>query len=157
MNINLTLIGQAIAFFFFVLFCMKYVWPPVIKALRDREKLIADGLQAADRASKDLELAQHKAAEELKEAKAQSAKIIEQAHKRANQMVDEAKDQARSEGERMIESARSEIEQELNRAKTELREEVGRLAVVGAERILESSVDQSAHSDMLSKLAAQLN
>ncbi|AZZ95634.1 F0F1 ATP synthase subunit B [Hahella sp. KA22] len=150
------MIGQAIAFFIFVVFCMKYVWPPVIQALREREKKIADGLQAAEHAQKDLELAQEKVAKQLREAKQQAAEIIEQANKRANQMLEEAKDQARTEGERLITAAKAEIDQEKNRAKESLRAEVAALALAGAEKILETSVDAGAHSNMLDKLAAEL-
>ena len=93
MNINLTMIGQAIAFFIFVVFCMKYVWPPISNALHERQKKIADGLDAASRASRDLELAEQQASETLRESKEQAAEILEQAHKRSTQMIDEARDQ----------------------------------------------------------------
>jgi len=155
-NINLTLIGQGIAFAIFVLFTMKFVWPPIVNAMREREKKIADGLAAADRASRDLNLAQEKAADELRAAKNQAAEIIEAANKRSNQIVEEAKTQARVEGERLLASAKAEIEQERNRAKETLRAEIATLAVVGAEKILETSIDQTAHSEFLNKLAAQL-
>nr|WP_218781758.1 F0F1 ATP synthase subunit B [Chromohalobacter salexigens] len=153
---NLTLIGQAIAFAVFVWFCMKFVWPPVMQALQERQKKIADGLDAASRATRDLELAQEQAAEQLKESKEQAAQIIEQAHKRANQMIEEARDNARLEGERMIESARGEIEQETQRAKEELRTQVAALAIQGAERILDSSIDEAKHRELVDKLAAEL-
>lgn len=156
MNLNLTLIGQAIAFAVFVWFCMKFVWPPVMQALQERQKKIADGLDAASRATRDLELAQEQAAEQLKESKEQAAEIIEQAHKRANQMIEEARDNARLEGERMIESARGEIEQETQRAKEELRAQVATLAIQGAERILDSSIDEAKHRELVDKLAAEL-
>ncbi|GAB3350640.1 MULTISPECIES: F0F1 ATP synthase subunit B [Chromohalobacter] len=156
MNLNLTLIGQAIAFAVFVWFCMKFVWPPVMQALQERQKKIADGLDAASRATRDLELAQEQAAEQLKESKEQAAEIIEQAHKRANQMIEEARDNARLEGERMIESARGEIEQETQRAKEELRTQVATLAIQGAERILDSSIDEAKHRELVDKLAAEL-
>jgi len=155
-NLNLTLIGQAIAFAVFVWFCMKYVWPPVMQALQERQKKIADGLDAASRATRDLELAEEQAAEQLKESKEQAAQIIEQAHKRANQMIEEARDNARLEGERMIESARGEIEQETQRAKEELRAQVATLAIQGAERILDSSIDEARHRELVDKLAAEL-
>lgn len=155
MNINLTMIGQAIAFFIFVVFCMKYVWPPVMDALRERQKKIADGLDAANRASRDLELAQEKAARELRQAKQQAAEIIEQANKRSNQIVEEAKDLARVEGERLLSAAKAEIDQETNRVKETLRSEIARIAIAGAEKILEASVDENAHSEMLNKLAAE--
>nr|WP_281430380.1 F0F1 ATP synthase subunit B [Salinicola acroporae] len=153
---NLTLIGQAIAFAVFVWFCMKYVWPPVMQALQERQKKIADGLDAASRATRDLELAQEKAEETLRESKEQAQQILEQANKRANQIVEEARDNARAEGERIIESARSEIDQEINRAKEELRAQVSLLAVAGAERILESSIDEAKHRELVDKLAAEL-
>ncbi|MBB3141731.1 F0F1 ATP synthase subunit B [Halomonas sp. THAF12] len=156
MNLNLTLIGQAIAFAFFVWFCMRFVWPPVMQALRDRQKKIADGLDAASRASRDLELAEQQASETLRESKEQAAEILEQAHKRSSQMIDEAREQARQEGERMITQAKSEIEQEVNRAKDELRSQVSRLAVVAAERILESSIDEKRHAELVDKLAEEL-
>ena len=156
MNINATLIGQSVAFFIFVLFCMKFVWPPVITALRERQKKIADGLDAASRATRDLELAQEKAGEQLREAKAQAAEIIEQAKKRANQLVDEAREQARDEAERVKAQARAEIEQELNGVKDALRAQVGALAVSGAEKILGSSIDQNAHAELVNKLAAEI-
>lgn len=156
MNINATLIGQSVAFFIFVLFCMKFVWPPVITALRERQKKIADGLDAASRATRDLELAQEKAGEQLREAKAQAAEIIEQAKKRANQLVDEAREQARDEAERVKTQARAEIEQELNGVKDALRAQVGALAVSGAEKILGSSIDQNAHAELVNKLAAEI-
>lgn len=156
MNINLTMIGQAIAFFIFVVFCMKYVWPPIMGALRARQERIASGLAAADRASRDLELAQKKYAQEMQEAKQRAAELIEQANKRASQIIEASKSEARAEGERLIEHAKSEIEQERNRAREALRVEIAALAISGAEKILETSVDAKAHSDMLEKLAAEL-
>jgi len=156
MNFNATLPGQAIAFAIFVWFCMKYVWPPLIAAMKDRQKKIADGLQDADMAAKDLELAQEKAAEILREAKLQAAGLIEQANKRAAQLVDEGKEHARLEGDRLKQAAEGEIEQEVNRAKESLRTQVAGLAVMGAEKILGATVDQKAHNKMLDQLASEL-
>lgn len=156
MNINMTLIGQTIAFAIFVWFCIKYVWPPISNALHERQKKIADGLDAASRATRDLELAQERAEQTLRESKEQASQIIEQANKRSAQMIEEAREQARAEGERLVANARSEIEQEINRAKDELRAQVSHLAIVGAERVLEASVDEKAHRDLLDKLAAEL-
>lgn len=156
MNLNLTLVGQAISFAFFVWFCMKYVWPPVIAALEERSKKIADGLDAANRASRDLELAQEKATHTLRESKEQAAEIIEQANKRANQIIDEAKEQALADGQRLREAANSEIEQDVVRAKEALRAQVSQLALIGAEKILGASVDEKAHSDLVEKLAQEL-
>lgn len=156
MNINLTLIGQMITFAIFVLFCMKFVWPAITNAMEERAAKIADGLDAADRAMRDLELAQNKASDQLKDAKAEAAALIEQANKRANQIVEEAKDQARAEGERLKAAAQAEIDQEINRAKEELRGKVAELVYAGAEQILEASVDQQANKALVDKLAAQL-
>lgn len=156
MNLNATIIGQIIAFFLFVWFCSAYVWPPIVKALEERQKKIADGLEAATRAEHNLEMAQERAAEMLKEAKVSSAGIIDQANKRANQIIDEAKDKAREEGSRLISGAQAEIEQQINRAREQLRMQVAGIAVAGAEKILEASVDEKTHADLLNKLAASL-
>lgn len=156
MNINATLIGQAIAFAVFVWFCMRFVWPPVTAALAERQKKISEGLNAADKAQRDLDAAHAKVAEELKAAKQQSAVLLEQANKRANQMVEEAKAVAAVEGERLVTQARGQIEQEMAGARDALRVQVAALAVAGAEKILEAQVDAKAHAAMLDKLAAQL-
>lgn len=156
MNINATLIGQAIAFAVFVWFCMKFVWPPVTAALAERQKKIAEGLNAADKAQRDLETAHAQVGEEMKAAKAQAAALIDQANKRASQMVEEAKAQAAAEGERQIAQARAQIEQEMASARDALRSQVAALAVAGAEKILEAQVDAKAHAGMLDKLAAEL-
>ncbi|WP_111979005.1 F0F1 ATP synthase subunit B [Algibacillus agarilyticus] len=156
MNINATLLGELIAFVFFVWFTMKYVWPPLNGAIEDRQKKIADGLEASERAAKDLELAQAKASEQLKEAKAQAATIIEQAKKRENQIIDEAAQKARVEAEKILAQGQSEIEAERNRAKEDLRKQVAVLAISGAEKILERSIDATAHADILDKLVEEL-
>lgn len=156
MNINWTLPGQTLTFFFFVWFCWKYVWPALIGVMAEREKKIADGLQAAERADKDLELAQKKATDQLKEAKVQAALIIEQANKRAVQIVDEAKDQARAEGDRLKASAQAEIVQETNRAKEALRSQVATLALAGATKVLGASMDEAKHAALLNQLAQEL-
>jgi F-type H+-transporting ATPase subunit b len=155
-NINLTLFGQTIAFAIFVWFCMKYVWPPITAAMAERQKKIAEGLDAAGRAQRDLDLAQEKASQTLRETKEQATQIIEQANKGANLIVEEAKEQARSEGERLIAAAKAEIEQEVNRAKDDLRAHVAVLAVRGAEQILGSEIAAKAHSELVNKLASQL-
>jgi len=155
-NINFTLIGQLFFFCVFVMFCMKYVWPPITAAMAERAKRISDGLAAADRADKDLELAKEKAAADLKAAKLQAAEIIDQAKKRADQMVEEAKAKAREESDRLIASAEAEKQQQFAQAREALRAEVATLAVAGAEKILGSSIDGKAHSDMLNQLTTQL-
>ena len=156
MNINLTLIGQMIAFVCFVVFCMKYVWPPILAAMAEREKKIADGLAAADRASHDLELAQEKAVERMKEAKVEASGIVDSANKRANQIIDEAKEAAHVEADRVKASAQAEIEQETNRAREELRSQVATLSLAGAEKVLGATIDQAAHAQLVDKLAEEL-
>ena len=156
MNINLTMLGQTIGFAIFIFFCAKYVWPPIVQAMQERQKKIADGLAASDRANQDLELAQQRATQELREARDEAATIVEKANKRATQMVEEAKQEAKDQGDRMLAQAREEIEQERQQARDALRAEVASLAIAGAEKILESSVDAKAHSEMLDKLSAEL-
>lgn len=156
MNINLTLIGQMIAFICFVVFCMKYVWPPIIAAMAEREQKIADGLAAADRASHDLELAQQKAIERLKEAKEEASSIVDAANKRGNQLVEEAKNAAIVEADRVKAAAHAEIAQESNRAREQLRGQVAALSLAGAEKVLGAAIDQSAHADLVEKLASEL-
>ena len=124
MNINLTMLGQAISFAVFVLFCMKYVWPPLTTIMRDRQKLIADGLDKATAAEKQLEQANEAAGLELEEAKKQSAELIAQARSRATQIEEEAKVKATEEAARIVEGAQAEIDQEINRAREELRAKV---------------------------------
>ncbi|WP_339724103.1 F0F1 ATP synthase subunit B [uncultured Paraglaciecola sp.] len=156
MNINATLFGELIAFIFFVWFCMKYVWPPIIGAIEERQQKIADGLAASERGEKDLELAQAKATDQLKEAKAQAADIIEQAKKRGSAIVDEETQRGHSEREKIIAQGYSEVEAERNRTKEELRQQVAVLAIAGAEKILEREIDAAAQSDIVAKLVAEL-
>ena len=156
MNVNATLFGQAIAFALFVWFCMKFVWPPLIAAIEDRQKKISDGLTQAERAGKDLELAQAKAAEKLKEAKAQATEIIEQANKRRTQIVEEAKNEAEIERNKIIAQGEVEVEAERNRAREELRQQVATLAIAGAEKIIKRSIDKEANSDIINELVAEL-
>lgn len=156
MNINLTLIAQLISFAVFVWFTMKYVWPPMIKAMEERKAHIADGLAAAERGVHEKELAQQAALEKLHEAKQQSAEIVSRAEKRAAEIVDEAKDQARVEGERILTAAKAEIDQEANKAREALRTKVAELAVMGAEKILRKEINAEAHKDIVDSLAKQI-
>ena len=156
MNINLTLIGQTITFIVFVWFCMKFVWPPIMNALEQRKKKIADGLAAAERGAHEKELAQKRAAETLHEAKQQAQEIINQAQKRANEIVEESKDNARGEAERIVAAANAEIEQEVNRAREQLRGQVVSLAVAGAGKVLKKEIDAKANEQLLQDLVAQL-
>lgn len=156
MNLNATLIGEMIAFAVFVLFCMKFVWPPLNNAIEARQKKIADGLSATDRAEKDLKLAQGKIKDQLREAKEQAAVIIEQARKREAKMIEEAADKANLERDNILAQGKSEVEAERNRLREELRKHVAALAVAGAERILQREIDDAAHSDILEKLVQEL-
>jgi len=155
-TLNATLLGELIAFAVFVLFCMKFVWPPLINAIEARQKKIADGLAASDRAEKDLALAQDKAKDQLKDAKAQAADIIDQAKKREAKMLDEAVHKANAERENILAIGRAELEAERNRLREDLRKQVAALAVAGAEKILQRSIDEAAHSDILEKLVQEL-
>lgn len=156
MNINATLIGQFITFIIFVWFTMKYVWPPIMNALEERKKKIADGLAAAERGKHEQELAEQRAKEVIGEAKQEASNIIAQAQKRANEIVEEAKETARSEGERIITAANAEIEQEVNRAKETLRGQVVSIAVAGAGKVLKREMDEKAHDDLLKDLVSQI-
>lgn len=156
MNINFTLIAQAIAFAVLIWFTVKFVWPPLLNAIETRQKEIADGLAAAQEGRSALEVAAKKSEATLNEAKQKASEIIGQAEKRATQIIEEAKGNAKAEGERILTGAKAEIDQEVNRAKEGLRAQVSALAVAGAEKILRKEIDSKAHSDMLSKLAAEL-
>ena len=154
MAINMTLIGQLIAFAIFTWFCMKFVWPPITNAMDARQKKIAEGLDAAGRAERDLKLAQEKAAEMLRETKQAAAEIIEKANKTGNDIVEEARQHARNEGERLIAGAKAEIDLEVNRIKEDLRKQVSVLAVAGAAKIIGATVDAKAHNNLVEQLAA---
>ena len=156
MNFNATLIGQTITFFVFVWFCMKYIWPPLIAALEERNARISEGLAAAQRGQKDLEEAQAKVSDNLKDAKQQAQEIINQAQKRATEIVDEAKDAAREEADRIKSMATADIEQQVNSAKGELRKEVSLIALAGVEKILGREVNADAHDAVLNELVAQI-
>lgn len=156
MNINLTLIGQSITFIFFVMFVMKFIWPPLVAALEERKKTIADGLAAAEKGKHDGELAKQRVLDTLKEAKEKAQEIINLAEKRASEIVEESKDTARAEGERIIAAANAELEQEVNRAREQLRGQVVSLAVAGAGKVLKREIDEKANEDLLKDLVAQL-
>lgn len=156
MSLNLTLIGQSITFFVFVWFCWKFIWPPIVKAMHDRQIAIGEGLAAAERAEKDLKLAQHRATDQLREAKEEAAKLIEQARAQASNMIEHAKDEARAEGDRLREAQSAELLQEVNRAKEALRGQVAALALSGAEKVLARAIDRSAHDELLKQLVAEL-
>jgi F-type H+-transporting ATPase subunit b len=156
MNINLTLLGQAIAFGIFIWFTAKFVWPPLLNAIETRRRQIADGLAAAERGKQDLVSAESRVAQLETEARNRAQEIIAQGEKRAAAIVDEAKTAARTEGERIIAGAKAEIDQEVQRVKSDLRKQVATLAVAGAEQILRREVDQKVHADILNGLSQQL-
>ncbi len=156
MNINATLLGQAIMFIMFVWFCMKFVWPPIMLALETRKKQIADGLAAGERGKHELELAARHSTQVIHEAKQSASEIIAQAEKRSTQIIEEAKNTAKQEGDRLLVGAKAEIDQEVFRAKEVLRQQVADLAIAGAEKILRREVDAKAHAELLTSLKSEL-
>jgi F-type H+-transporting ATPase subunit b len=156
MNINATLIGQSIAFFIFVWFCMRYVWPPLITALNERKQSIADGLAAAERGRHEHELAERRATEIIRDAKEEAANIVALGQKRHNEIVDQAEDAARQEADRLMAAANSEIEQEMNRAREQLRLQVAEIAMEAAAKILEREIDAAAHEVLLKSVVAKI-
>ena len=156
MDINMTLIGQTIAMIVFVWFCMKFIWPPIMTAIEERQKEIADGLAAAERGQQSLDKAQAEAGEIVDDARKQATTILDQAHARANEIVAEGKAEGVRERERQLAAATAEVEQETNRAREELRGQVSAIAVASAEKILQREIDAKAHADILGKLASQL-
>ncbi len=156
MNFNATLIGQTITFIVFVWFCMKYIWPPLMAALEERNARISEGLAAAQRGQQDLEDAQVKVSDSLNDAKQQAQEIINQAQKRANEIVDEAKGDARDEADKIKVAANADIDQQINSAREELRKEVSSIALAGAEQILKREVDAKVHAAVLDELVTQI-
>lgn len=156
MEINATIIGQFITFTLLVLFTMKYVWPPVTKTIHDREKKIAQGLEAAERSKRELEMAEHKALSIIREAKQQATQIIEQANLHSAQLIEEAKVQAKHEGQRIVETAQGEISREVNQAKEALKTRLATLAIAGAEKIIQQQLNPAIHNDLLNELAAEI-
>ena len=156
MNFNLTLIIQTASFILLGLFTMKFIWPPLIAAIEDRQKKIADGLAAADKGAKSLDDAKVAANDIIKQAREQANKIVDQAGKRSNEMIDEAKTTASAEGARLVSEAKQEVALESNRARTQLSKEVAALAVAGASKLLSREIDAKAHADLLDKLALEI-
>jgi len=156
MNFNATLIGQMITFAIFVWICMKYVWPPLMKILEERNARISDGLAAAERGQKDLEEAKAKVSDSLNDAKSQAQEIINQAQKRANEIVDEAKVSAREEADKIKTAASADIDQQITAAREQLRKEVADIAVSGARQILKREIDAKAHAKVLDELVEQI-
>ena len=156
MNFNLTLIAQAIVFVAFFMFCAKFVWPPLLRAIESRQKHIADGLAEAERGRSSLAEAQKQTEVLMRDARARAQEIVAAAEKVASERVEESKSVAKTEADRMISAAKASIEQEVQSARQQLREQVAQLAVAGAEKILRREVDAKAHADMLNQLKRQL-
>ena len=156
MDINMTLIGQSIAMIVFVWFCMKFIWPPLLGAIEERQEKIAEGLAAADKGQESLERAAVKVEGLIDEARKQATTILDQAHARASEIVAEGKSDGVKERDRQLDAAKAEIEQEANRAREELRAQVSAIAIASAEKILQREIDDKQHEDILGKLAAEL-
>ena len=156
MNFNYTLIGQLLAFILFVWFCMKYVWPPMLQILEEREKEIADGLDAASKGRRELGEAETKKAEIMEAAKKDAAEILSQANLRANQVVEDAKEKAQEEADRIKVSAEKDVIQSMNKAREGLRSEVAVLAVAGAEKLLKAEINKESNSALIDEIANEL-
>lgn len=156
MNLNLSLIAQALAFALFIWFTAKFIWPPLMRAIEQRQKTIADGLAAGERGRQELEAAGKRAHEELAKARARVGEIIASADKRDTQMLEEAKAVARAEADRIIVAAKADIDQQIARAKEMLREQLAALAVAGAEKILRREVNAKTHAEMLDQLKREI-
>ena len=156
MNLNLTLLAQALVFASFIWFTAKFIWPPLLRAIEARQKMIADGLAAADQGRRSLEQSTRQAEDAVSQARGRASEILAQAEKRAAQLVDEARSAAKEEGNREKAAAKAEIAQEASRAREQLRDQVAALAVAGAEKILRREVDAKAHADLLESLKRQL-
>jgi F-type H+-transporting ATPase subunit b len=155
-DINATLIGQSIAMLVFVWFCMKYIWPPLLEAIEERQEKIAEGLAAADKGEEALVAAKAEADEIVADARKQATGILDQAHTGANAIVADGKADGVKERDRQLDAAKAEIEQETNRAREELRGQVSAIAVASAEKILQREIDDKQHEDILGKLAGEL-
>lgn len=156
MNINVTLVAQAVVFAAFIWFTAKFVWPYMLRAIETRQKTIADGLAAAEQGRKSLEVSTRQADDEVRKARERAAEIVSQAEKRVSQMIEAAKTSAKDEGNREKAAAKAEIAQEVSRAREQLRDQVAMLAVAGAEKILRREVDAKAHADLLDGIKKQL-
>lgn len=154
MEINLTLVGQTLEFIIFIWLCLKYIWPPIISGIENRQKEIDKGLLAAERGRKSLEVARNNAAEQIKATKKEVAEILEQANKRQAKIIDDAKVAANEERVKIIEHAKEEAEAEANRIREKLRKEVAELAVRGAEKIIRKNIDASTTSGIIDDLIA---
>jgi F-type H+-transporting ATPase subunit b len=155
-SINATLIAQMIVFFILVMFTMKYVWPPIVKALDERAQKISEGLSAADKAKAELAAANQRVEQQLSAARDDAAKRLADAERLAQSMIEEAKTRASAEGAKIVAAARAEAEQEAAKARESLRDNVAALAVKGAEQILRREVNPGVHAELLSRLKTEL-
>ncbi|HYX66310.1 MAG TPA: F0F1 ATP synthase subunit B [Burkholderiales bacterium] len=156
MNLNLTLIAQAASFALFIWFTVKFVWPPMLRAIETRQKTIADGLAAAEQGRRSLETSTRQAEDAMRDARARAGEILAQAEKRGAQLIEEARNAAKEEGNREKAAAQAEIEQAMTRAREQLRDRVASLAVAGAEKILRREVDAKAHGELLEAIKREL-
>ena len=156
MNLNFTLFAQALTFAAFIWFTARFVWPPMMRAIEARQKVIAEGLAAAEKGRRELELSSQHAEETLREARSRAQEIVAQGDQRAAQIIEEAKQAAKAEADRILVAAKAEIDQEFSRAREQLREQVAEIAVAGAERILKREVDARVHGDLLNQLKQEL-
>ena len=156
MNLNLTLIAQALAFAGLVWLIARFIWPPLLNAIEERQKKIAEGLAAADKSQENLARAEEQVADLLRDARVKANQIIDQANARANQLVEKAKEDAIADAEQQKTLARAEIESATFRAKEELRRQVADLAVAGAEKLINRQIDGNAQKALLDELASQL-
>ncbi len=156
MDINATLFGQMITFAVFVWFTMKFIWPHITQAMSEREKKIADGIAAADKAQRELELAHTKAADHIRESKSQAAEIVDQANQRVNRMIDDAKEQARQEGEVIVASANQEIDNQRQKAVNELKSHTAELAITVAEKVLGKQIDKKTQASLVDEIISKV-
>lgn len=156
MNLNATLLGQVITFSIFVWFTMKFIWPPVIKALEERQKKIAEGLDASERGKRSLELSKQEAAKILHDAKIESSSIVDQANLRGEKLVENARTQGKIESQRLVERGQAEIEQNVEKAKIDLRNRVLEISLSIASKILEEKIDKERHEKMINDLINQV-
>jgi F-type H+-transporting ATPase subunit b len=156
MNLNATLFIQTIVFVILGWITMRFIWPPLIKAIEERQRKIAEGLASSEKAEKSLAEAKASATDIIKEARVQANKIVEQANRRSNELVEEARGTAIAEGQRLLSDARNEVTLESNRAREQLRREVANIAVAGAGKLLGREIDAKAHADLLEKLALEI-
>ncbi len=156
MDINLTLLGQMITFAIFIWFTMKFVWPPIVKAMKERQDKIAAGLAAAEQGEQALQVAKQQIAGEMQEVKAEGAKILEQAHRRALHIIEEAKTQAQQEGDRLVQLAQDEIKRQYTQARADLIRQMASIAAAGAEKILGREVDKASNDRLIDELVENM-